>query len=168
MMKTSSGFYGRSLAILAAVIVLLPAAAPEEAKQISVGRMVFCRAIKDREPQEAAVSFPNDIEKVLCFTEILDAGAETHVVHKWYFGDELMAEVKLKAQGEYWRTWSSKRMSAEWTGTWRVDVVAADGTVLRSESFELVAPGQEPGPGEEQEPEETGTGGLKGSEGAGQ
>jgi hypothetical protein len=158
-MNTPRRLVGWSFAALALVALLLPAALSQEAKQISVGRMVFCRAVKDREPQEAAASFPNDMERVCCFTVILDAGAETQVVHKWYFGDELMAEVKLKAEGEYWRTWSSKGMSPEWTGTWRVDVVAADGTVLKSASFELVVPGQEPGAGEE--PEESGTGGIE-------
>ncbi len=132
-----------------AVLLLLPTALSSETKQISVGRMMFCRSIKDREPQKAATSFPNDIEKVYCFTVILDAGAETHVVHKWYHKGKLRAEVKLKAKGEYWRTWSSKRMLPGWTGTWRVDIVSADGKILKSKSFELMTPGTE-----EAEPEE--------------
>lgn len=113
--------------------------ASSESKGISVGRMLFCRSIEDREPQETAEKFPNDIEKVYCFTVIVNAGAETHVVHKWYHNEKLMAEVTLKAKGDYWRTWSSKRMVPGWTGTWRVDVVSADGKVLKSASFELVA-----------------------------
>ena len=106
-------------------------------KEISVGRMMFCRSIEDREPQEAAEKLPNDLEKVYCFTVIVNAGAETHVVHKWYHGDKLMAEVTLKAEGEYWRTWSSKRMLESWTGAWRVDILDENGTVLISTPFEL-------------------------------
>jgi hypothetical protein len=128
--------------------------APSESKGISVGRMVFCRSIKDREPQETAEKFPNDIKSVFCFTVIVNAGAETHVVHKWYHGEKLMAEVTLKAQGEYWRTWSTKRMAADQTGTWRVDVVSADGKILKSASFELVAAGAEE---EQAESEDAGT-----------
>ncbi|MBN1918838.1 MAG: DUF2914 domain-containing protein [Verrucomicrobia bacterium] len=103
---------------------------------ISVGRMVFCRSIEEREPKDAAETFPTDVGRIYCFTAILNAGPEeTHVVHKWYRGEELMAEVKLKAQGEYWRTWSVKGIMAEWTGRWRVDVVSAAGDVLKSASF---------------------------------
>jgi hypothetical protein len=108
---------------------------------ISVGRMLFCRSIKEREPQETAARFPNDIELVYCFTVIENAGAEaTQVTHKWYWGDKLMGSVQLKAQGEYWRTWSLKHLQPEWTGTWRVDVVSVDGKVLKSASFEVVTP----------------------------
>ncbi|MCX5752763.1 MAG: DUF2914 domain-containing protein, partial [Candidatus Krumholzibacteria bacterium] len=34
-----------------------------------------------------------------------------------------------------WRTWSSKKILPEWQGTWRVDVLAPDGEVLKSGSF---------------------------------
>ena len=131
--------------LIAAVLLFLPAASLQEPKSISVGRMKFCRAIKDREPHQPAAKFPSDIEKVYCFTMILNAGEETHVVHRWYRKEKLMAEVKLTARGEYWRTWSSKRMLPEWAGAWRVDVAAADGRTLKSLSFELVAAGTDAG-----------------------
>jgi hypothetical protein len=132
---------------LLALSCLAPAAETTDAPSISVGRMAFCSSIKDREPQEPAETFPKTITKVYCFTVILNAGPETHVVHKWYYHDKLVAEVDLKAQGDYWRTWSSKEMLPEWTGTWRVDVVSVDGEILKSASFELVA-------GKEQEDQE--------------
>jgi len=131
------------LAALTLALSLGAARSEPEASGISVGRMKFCRAIKDREPEQAADRFPSDIEKVYCFTVILNAGVETHVVHKWYHREKLMAEVTLTARGEYWRTWSSKRMLPEWSGAWRVDVVSADGQVLKSLSFEIVAAGAE-------------------------
>jgi len=140
---------------LAALWCPAPAAETAETASISVGRMMFCRSIKDREPQEPANTFPNTIEKVYCFTAILNAGAETHVVHKWYYQDKLMAEVRLKAKGEYWRTWSSKQMLQEWRGTWRVDVVSADGKILKSASFELVAAEDEAGEDASQERDES-------------
>ena len=126
------------MAAIVALSVCVGASEEPATKPISVGRMIFCRAVKDREPEGAADAFPTDIGQVYCFTVVLDAGPdETHVVHKWYLGDKLMAEVKLKAQGEYWRTWSVKHMQPEWTGRWRVDVVSADGKVLKSALFVL-------------------------------
>ena len=142
------------LSLLALSCLALAAEAPET-PTISVGRMIFCRSIKDREPQEPAETFPNTIEKVYCFTAILNAGDETHVVHKWYHEEKLMAEVQLKAKGEYWRTWSSKQMVAGWTGTWRVDIVSADGKILKSMSFKLLEPEEEtPGEDQAEEPAE--------------
>ncbi|NIU01322.1 MAG: DUF2914 domain-containing protein [Nitrosopumilaceae archaeon] len=38
-------------------------------------------------------------------------------------------------KGKKWRTWSSKRIVEEWTGTWRVDVVSTAGKVLKSKEF---------------------------------
>lgn len=143
---TAPRFPLRLLAVAALALCLVSAALPPEPSGISVGRMKFCRAIKDREPHQPAAKFPSDIEKVYCFTVILNAGEETHVVHRWYRKEKLMAEVKLTARGEYWRTWSSKRMLPEWAGGWRVDVAAADGRTLKSLSFELVAAGTDAGP----------------------
>jgi hypothetical protein len=129
--------------LFASVTLAVCAASSEEtgeaeATAISVGRMVFCRSIEEREPHGAADVFPEDVGRIYCFTVVLNAGAEgTHVVHKWYFQDKLMAEVKLKARGEYWRTWSVKNVTPEWKGPWRVDVVSATGEVLKSRSFVL-------------------------------
>ncbi|MBI2537226.1 MAG: DUF2914 domain-containing protein [Gemmatimonadetes bacterium] len=52
----------------------------------------------------------------------------------WYFGDQEVARVELSIGGSPWRTWSSKTIPAEATGSWRVDIVA-NGNVLKSLAF---------------------------------
>lgn len=143
IMRTSSIALCTIIAIVSLGVALggrLAASEEVAANPLSVGRMIFCRSIEEREPKGVAETFPVDVARVYCFTAILNAGpGETHVVHKWYRGDELMAEVKLRAQGEYWRTWSVKTIEPDSTGRWRVDVVSAAGVVLKSASFVLGA-----------------------------
>ena len=93
-------------------------------------------AVVDREPEGVADSFKPDVGKVYCWTRV--TGAEgTDITHVWYKGDEKMAEVKLAVKYPSMRTWSAKTVPADGTGDWRVDVIAADGTVLKSLAFKV-------------------------------
>jgi hypothetical protein len=93
-------------------------------------------AVVDREPEGVADSFKSDVGKVYCWTKV--TGAEgTDIAHVWYKGDEKMAEVKLAVKYPSMRTWSAKTIPADGTGDWRVDVVAADGTILQSLAFKV-------------------------------
>ncbi len=92
--------------------------------------------VADREPQGVAESFKSDVGKVYCWTKV--TGAEgTEITHAWYKGDEKMADVKLSVKYPSTRTWSAKTIPADGTGDWRVDVIAADGTVLKSLPFKV-------------------------------
>jgi hypothetical protein len=90
----------------------------------------------DREPQGVAESFKSDVGKVYCWTKV--TGAEgTEITHAWFKGEGKMGEVKLAVKYPSTRTWSAKTIPADGKGDWRVDVVAADGTVLKSLSFKV-------------------------------
>jgi hypothetical protein len=60
---------------------------------------------------------------------------QTLISHVWYYNDTQMAIVDLAVNASPWRTWSSKRIVKDWTGTWRVDVVSASGKIICSEKF---------------------------------
>lgn len=108
-------------------------------QELKVSQMAFCLQIVDREPVGEATSFADTTSKVYCFTKIEGAESETEITHKWYYGDKLMAEVSLPVRSAVWRTNSSKRLVKSWVGEWRVDVVDAEGSVLRSASFTVNA-----------------------------
>jgi hypothetical protein len=92
--------------------------------------------VVDREPQGVAESFKSDVGKVYCWTKV--TGAEgTEITHAWFKGEGKMGEVKLAVKYPSTRTWSAKTIPADGKGDWRVDVVAADGTVLKSLSFKV-------------------------------
>jgi hypothetical protein len=97
--------------------------------------MEFCTGIEDRQPVGATSQFFSEIDRIYCFTRITGAADTMTVQHVWYFGENEKARVALPVRSKSWRTWSSKRMIADWAGVWRVDVVMPDGTVLMKKEF---------------------------------
>ncbi len=110
--------------------------AKAEATAAAVADAKLGTGVVDREPQGVAESFKSDVGKVYCWTKV--TGAEgTEITHAWFKGEEKMGEVKLAVKYPSTRTWSAKTIPADGKGDWRVDVVAADGTVLKSLSFKV-------------------------------
>jgi len=83
----------------------------------------------------AAERFPATVGSLTCVSEVL--GGAGKVVHVWIHGDKELASIELAVKGERWRTWSTKRILPEWTGPWRVEVRAEDGTVLAKAEFTI-------------------------------
>lgn len=110
------------------------------APALEVPDLVIARAVVDREPQDGGTSFSADVGTLYCWTRIAGAEGETQVEHVWYYNDQEVARVPLRIAGSSWRTWSSKTIPAEATGSWRVDVVGPNGSVLKSESFTVTEP----------------------------
>jgi hypothetical protein len=100
-----------------------------------VKRIIICTSVVEREPVGEGKSFPGDIKKIFCFTDIREAGSDTFITHEWYYKDELKATVKLKVAGTQWRTWSSKGIDKNWTGEWRVEIKDANGNLLSRITF---------------------------------
>lgn len=123
-------FYALMLTVLA---VALPGWAQNAG--LGVDTMAVCTAVEDRSPVGAATEFENTVGALYCFTKITGASDSTSVVHVWYYGDKEIARVNMAVNSAEWRTWSSKRILAEWTGAWRIDVESSDGTVLKSAGF---------------------------------
>jgi hypothetical protein len=106
----------------------------QESDQITVDRIAICTAIVDREPQGEGTEFDASVETLYCFTAL--NGAAGKIIHVWYHGDEERARVTLdKGRSGRWRTHSSKKMSPEWQGRWRVEVLDENGNVLKSVEF---------------------------------
>jgi hypothetical protein len=131
-MRVSFVFF---VAVLAAFILAGACAGSEEG--IRVAEMELCAAVRDRTPVGVAESFPSDIARVYCFTRIVGAQDTTSVEHVWYYGKTEMGRVNLTVKSSSWRTWSTKRMAPDWKGTWRVEVVESDTTVIASKEFVL-------------------------------
>lgn len=131
-MRVSFVFF---VTVLAAFILAGACAGSEDG--LRVEQMEFCAAVRDRAPVGAAGAFPSDIARVYCFTKIAGAQDTTTVEHVWYFKDSEMSRVSLDVRSASWRTWSTKRMAPQWKGTWRVDVVESDTTVVATKEFVL-------------------------------
>jgi hypothetical protein len=113
------------------VSVILVLSAPKVwAEELQVHDPATCTGVEDRVPIGVSDTFPASVKKVYAFTRVVGAASDTFVVHKWYYGDRLMSEVRLRVQSSNWRTFSSKNILAGWTGQWRVDVVDENGMVI--------------------------------------
>lgn len=102
---------------------------------VSVADMQISTSIEDRVPVGSDTTFSSNVDRLYCYTRLINSGNEDSITHVWYYNDKEMARVELSVRGASWRTWSSKLILPEWTGFWRVDVLSADGSVLTSKQF---------------------------------
>lgn len=121
------------LTTVVALAFVLPAMV--RAADLEVRDMTISTDVQDRIPTGTGVFFDADVGKLYAFTRIVGAEGETRIYHKWYHGDRLVADVPLSVRSGDWRTWSSKNIVSNWTGDWRVVIVAEDGSVLGSVKF---------------------------------
>ncbi len=121
---------------LAIVFLTLPAiSSAQEATQLDVDEAAVCESVENLEPIGANESFPVSIGELACFTRIIGAAEPTTVTHVWYFGMTERARVELVVKGSRWRTHSSKKIQSHEVGSWRVEVVDTEGTVLKVIQF---------------------------------
>jgi hypothetical protein len=102
---------------------------------IVVDTIEICTSVIDRQPVDSDSVFASTVERLYCFTRITSENAPITISHVWYYNDREMAKIELGIKDKNWRTWSSKKIVAEWSGKWRVEVVSADGSVIQSKTF---------------------------------
>ncbi len=134
----------KKAAVIAIVGVALPILAASEDRiarleenSLQIIRDVVTTEVIDREPINDGLVFSASMGPVFYFTEVKGAYMPTHITHIWYYEGQQMAQVPLSVEGPRWRTWSSKQMLHEWSGSWRVEAVDADGNLLSSQTFEV-------------------------------
>ena len=104
--------------------------APEQ----SVALAQFTTRVEDREPVDSIAFLENEARNIVFYSDLRGFEGET-IVHRWEYGDEVMAEVSFTVGGKRWRVWSSKELLPAWIGDWTVSVVKFDGEIVATESF---------------------------------
>jgi hypothetical protein len=122
----------------AAVAQEQPAAVAQEQPALVLEEIQICTAVEDRQPSGVGTVFPDDLDKIYCFTKIGGAEDTTYVHHIWYFGDDEIARVKLPIKAISWRTWSSKKLNML-LGNGHVEIVSESGDILGKAEFEIQA-----------------------------
>ena len=74
---------------------------------ISVGEAAVGTAVENRQLYGQNFQFDSSVGRLYAFTRIVGAENPTQVSHRWYYGDELVAEVSLPVRGSNWRTWAA-------------------------------------------------------------
>ena len=101
-----------------------------------VARAIFTIGIDNREPVIQVNSIDsNSYTEISFFTELTDLQGHT-VTHQWTYNAKIMFERSFEVNGARWRVWTSKKFLPEWSGTWTVNVLDSDRSVLTSKSFE--------------------------------
>ena len=101
-----------------------------------VSRAVFTTSIEDREPVMAVDSVSSSsFSSISFFTELTELQGH-NITHQWVFGDKVMFEKTFEVNGDRWRVWTSKTFLPGWNGTWTVNVLDDDRSVLVSKDFD--------------------------------
>jgi len=114
-----------------------PAVAQEQPALV-LEEIQICTAVEDRQPSGVGTVFPDDLDKLYCFTKIGGAEDTTYIYHVWYFGNNEIARVKLPVKAKSWRTWSSKKLNML-LGSGHVEIVTESGNILGKAEFEIQA-----------------------------
>jgi hypothetical protein len=101
----------------------------------SVVRSAFTTEIAEREPTQDLKTLSNDNDKVMFFTELRDMNGQT-AVHRWEHDGKVVAEIEFKVNGPRWRVWSSKNLTPENTGDWKVSVLNGAGEVISEKNLD--------------------------------
>ena len=107
------------------------------AADVTVEDLVLCTGVEERQPVDADTAFTNDVGRVYCFSKVVGVTEATSVFHVYYHNDVEMSKIELNIKGTPWRTWSYKTIMANWIGDWKVEVVDADGKVLKTARFKI-------------------------------
>ena len=133
----SHGFY-RALGVVDGGSYLIRKVGPLQAgsRQFRVSRSAVCYAIEDREPSD---TFPREIaafpERISYFTEVAAAPGQD-IFHVWRCNGQLTDRIRLDADSQSWRTWSTKENLAR--GAWIVTTEMPSGDVLDMREFHIV------------------------------
>ena len=101
-----------------------------------VSRALFATKIDNREPVTTVDSLDSSSPRsITFFTELNDLSGHT-VTHQWLHKDKVMFEKSFEVKAQRWRVWTSKTLIPNWSGTWTVNVLDAEQTLLASKSFE--------------------------------
>jgi hypothetical protein len=112
---------------------------------VTVLNAQLCKALARRgSPDWQCTSTGADLQPgtFYFYTRLLTA-ANTTVEHRWYRGERVHQVMKLRVAptpGSGYRTFSSNTVSAERAGEWKVELRAADGTVLQEQRFVIRLP----------------------------
>ncbi len=123
--------------LLLSLLLLMFVRTVEAETTLSVEEASIATSVESLMPAGVADKFPPSVGKVYCYSKIVGGGEGSSIKHIWHRGDEKVAEVPLSIKSPSFRTYSSKNILPEWTGKWKVEIAADDGTVLKTLEFTI-------------------------------
>ena len=115
-------------------------ATPAAASESGI-RAQLTSGLADLEPtdtlSESLVLAPGETRRVYFFTEASGMTGE-RVIHRWQREGVIVTELPFVVADDPWKIYSSKNILAEQDGEWEVAIVAEDGSVLETKTFQII------------------------------
>jgi hypothetical protein len=92
-------------------------------EKISVTKAVIALNVANLIPENPSETFPPEVKRLFCFTQIKTPTLPLEIQHRWYWKDELIGTIPLQIKTNNYRTYSTKTIPAGYTGDWRVAIV---------------------------------------------
>jgi hypothetical protein len=118
-------------------VLMMLCCLPTGAMALEVSEAVVTTQVSDRAPVDVIQTYPATVERLFCFTRVTGAAADTTIVHVWSLRGKETSRIELPVRSSDWRTWSSKTIYPGSAGDWKVDILDAEGALLKSVSFTL-------------------------------
>ena len=122
--------------LLGVFSLMFSGAVPAETK-LSVEAAVIATGVENLTPAGVAEKFPANTGKLYCYSKIIGGGEGSSIKHIWYRGEQKLNEITLPIKYPSFRTYSYKTIPFDWTGKWKVEIVADDGTILKTLEFTI-------------------------------
>jgi len=79
--------------------------------------------------------FYNEAGKIFAVSKLSKSPGKTRLKHLWFLRDQIILDAKVAVNEDQNKAVSGLILKPNWTGRWRVDVTADDGTLLYSIPF---------------------------------
>ncbi len=107
-------------------------------EDVAINRLVFCRTVFQRDPYDIASKFTiSSAVKIWAHATVSNKRSRTFITYKWFYNNKLIKQNKIKniVPSKSYRTYDYKTIYPHQKGTWKVNVYAEDGTLLKSSQF---------------------------------
>jgi hypothetical protein len=131
----------KSALLLLWALSFLPAvAAAEESKSsLKITELAVTTKIVKGNPIDSVHRISaSSVNALYCFTRLTaDEDTDTTIKHVWYRDTEKIGEYVLPVKGKKWRTYSKKMIEKGEPKEWRVEVLDAEGKLLKTVKFRM-------------------------------
>lgn len=133
---------GRLFTFLTAVLVcsfIVTASVAAEGGALRITEMAVTTKISRNNPIDAVRRINHrSVSALYCFSRFVNpSGEDVAVKHVWYRNGEVAGEQELQVRGKKWRTWSKRPIGRDSIGTWRVEALDSEGTLLKAVEFRI-------------------------------
>jgi hypothetical protein len=120
---------------LTLIACILSMTAGLAAQEVEITGIAVCRDVQARACQEPVEKVATDTPSLACLIT-LKAAAATTLKHRWSLDGAVKFEIDLpvKFASPMYRQWSRKNLNGG-KGNWTVEIVAPDGSVLKTARF---------------------------------